>query len=310
MSHVEIRKPGWLTTIQDAGRWGMQAQGVGVSGPMDWCSHGLANLLVGNSEDAATLEVTMSGPELIVADDVTFVVTGAEFPLTLNGAAVAMDKAVHARSGDMLTFGMRRHGARSYVAVTGGFQVPLVLGSRSTHVLSGLGGLGGRALRPGDHLEISSVGPTIDRELRSRPFRLPDGGAALRVLPGPHEHRFAHETVKKLQSFRYVLSPRSDRMGYRLEGPALPWPPGTTELISGATVPGAVQIPSSGQPILLMVDRATTGGYPIIAVVISADLPLAGQLAPGDWIEFAPCTRGEAVAALRDRERALLTAVD
>ena len=134
---------------------------------------------------------------------------------------------------------------------------------------------------------------------------LPDGGARLRVLPGPRENRFEPETVMKLRSSRYVLSPRSDRMGYRLNGPPLPWPPGATELISSATVPGAVQVPPLGQPILLMADRATTGGYPMIAAVITADLPLAGQLAPGDWIEFAPCTRHEAVAALREREDAL-----
>lgn len=305
MPYVEIRKPGWLTTIQDAGRWGMQAQGVPVSGPMDWFSHELANLLVGNVEGAATLEITMNGPEIVFGGHVTFAVTGAEFPSTMNGIAVAMDKTVQASSGDVLTCGLSRRGARSYIAVAGGFQVPPVLGSRSTHILSGLGGLAGRALRAGDHLEISSVGPTLDRELRARPFTLPDGGARLRVLLGPHADRFARATVKQLHSSRYVLSPRSDRMGYRLEGPALGWPAGAGEIISGTTVPGAVQVPASGQPILLMADRATTGGYPIIAVVISADLPPAGQLAPGDWIEFAPCTRDEAIAALRERERAL-----
>ena len=305
MPYAEIRKPGWLTTIQDAGRWGMQAQGVPVSGPMDWFSHGLANRLVGNIEDAATLEITMNGPEVLFGGNVTFAVTGAEFPLMLNGAASAMNKTGRATSGDILTFGLSRRGARSYIAVAGGFQVPPVLGSRATHILSGLGGFRGRALRAGDRIAIGSVEPIIERDLRTRPDGLPDGGATLRVLSGPHADRFARETLMALHSARYVLSPNSDRMGYRLKGPALLQPAGASELISGATVAGAVQAPASGQPILLMADRATTGGYPIIAVVISADLPLAGQLAPGDWIQFAPCTRDEAVAALRERERAL-----
>lgn len=305
MSHVEIRKPGWLTTIQDAGRWGWQGYGVSVSGPMDWFSHRLANVLVGNSEAAATLEVTMNGPELVFEGEAWLVVTGAEFPLLLNGAPVAIDRPMHARSGDMLTLGLRRRGARGYVAAAGGFSVPPVLGSRSTHVLSRIGGFQGQPLRAGDRIEIGESGKPVDRPVRSAVLTLPAGGARLRVLPGPHEDHFSRETIRTMHSSRYVLSPRSDRMGYRLDGPALPWSAETTELISSATVAGAIQVPASGQPILLMADRAPTGGYPILAVVISADLPLAGQLGPGDWVEVEPCTRDEALAALRERERAL-----
>ena len=323
MSHVEIRKPGWQTTIQDAGRWGRQGYGVSVSGPMDWFSHRLANARVGNSGEAAALEVTMSGPELVFEGEAWFAVTGAEFPLHLNGAPVAIARPMRARSGDTLSFGLRRRGARGYLAVAGGFSVPPVLGSRSTHVLSGLGGLEGRPLRAGDRIEIGESSGTpsraaalatpsesVEREahLRSAVLTLPAGGATVRVLPGPHEDRFSRETIDKLYSSRYVLSSRSDRMGYRLDGPALPWSAETAELISSATVAGAIQIPASGQPILLMADRATTGGYPILAVVISADLPLAGQLGPGDWIEVEPCTRDEALAALREREDALTSA--
>ena len=308
MPYVEIRKPGWLTTIQDAGRWGHQGRGVTVSGPMDWFSHRLANALVGNAESAATLEVTLTGPEIVFEDAAWFAVTGAEFPLQLNAAPVPISKGpVHARSGDTVTFGPRIRGARAYVAVAGGLLVAPVLGSRSTHVLSRFGGLEGRALRAGDRIEFGGSNKSFERRL-SAALTLPAGGARLRVLPGPHEDRFEPETVGKLHSSRYVLSPRSDRMGYRLEGSPLPWSPDATELISSATVPGVVQVPSLGQPILLMADRATTGGYPMIATVITADLPLAGQLAPGDWIEFVPCTRHEAVAALREREDALRNA--
>jgi antagonist of KipI len=310
MAQVEIRNAGWLTTIQDAGRWGMQRRGVSVSGPMDWFSHRLANLLVGNVADAAALEITMSGPEVVFEGEAWFATTGARFPATMNGAPISMTGVVHARSGDRLKFGLRRRGARGYVAIAGGLLVPLVLGSRSTHVLSRLGGLDGRPLRAGDRIEIGPARSVAERRPHSSALILPDGGARLRVLTGPHQDHFAHETTMKLCSSRYVLSSRSDRMGYRLEGPALSWLPEAPEIISGATVPGAIQVPASGQPILLMADRATTGGYPILAVVISADLPLAGQLAPGEWVEFIPCTRDEAIAALRERERALSTADD
>lgn len=307
MTQVEIRKAGWLTTIQDAGRWGMQGRGVSVSGPMDWFSHRLANLLVGNAADAAALEITMSGPEVVFDGEAWFAATGADFPVTMNGVSISMTGVVHASSGDTLRFGLRRRGARGYVAIAGGLLVPPILGSRSTHVLSRLGGLDGRPLRAGDRIEVGPGRPPAERRPHASALTLPDGGARLRVLIGPHQNRFTRETVMKLHSSRFVLSSRSDRMGYRLEGPALPWLPEATELISGATVPGAIQVPASGQPILLMADRATTGGYPIIAVVVSADLPLAGQLAPGEWVEFIPCTRDEAIAALREREHALST---
>ena len=305
MACVEIKKPGWLTTIQDLGRWGLQRYGVSVSGPMDLLSHRLANLLAGNAVDAATLEVTLGGLELVFDGDAWFAATGADLSLTLNGEPVEMNRALHARPGDGLRFGLRRRGARSYLAVAGGFVVPMVLGSRSTHVLSGLGGLKGRPLRAGDRLDIGQQDAPVDRKPRAAPFAVPEGGTRLRVMPGPHQDRFEALTVERLPTSRYVLSDRSNRVGYRLEGESMPWAAGTTELISTATVPGGVQVPASGQPILLMADCAPTGGYPMIAVVISADVPLAGQLAPGDWLEFVRCTREEAVAALQERERSL-----
>jgi antagonist of KipI len=302
--HVEIRKSGWLTTVQDAGRWGHQSRGVSVSGPMDWASHRLANRLVGNPFGAATLEVTMGGLELTFDGDVQFAIAGAEFQLDLSGQVVGMNRAVRAAAGSFLKFGPRSRGARAYLAVAGGVIVPPVLGSRATHIASRLGGFEGRALRAGDRLQVGS-GP-LPREPVTYRFdqRIPDGGAQVRVLPGPQLDRFPPRTLETLQSSRYVLSPKSDRMGYRLEGQPLPWA-ANEELISGATVAGAVQVPSSGLPILLLADCATTGGYPILAVVISADLPLVGQLVPGDWVEFTACTRDAAIAALKEWERRL-----
>jgi antagonist of KipI len=265
---------------------------------MDWASHTLANQLVRNPAEAATLEVTMGGLELAFGGDVRFAVTGAEFQLDLSGRIAPMNRAVDAVGGSVLKFGPRQRGARAYVAVAGGVNVPPVLGSRATHVASHLGGLDGRALQVGDRLPIGSE--TLTQEDVAHPIavRMPEGGARVRVLPGPHVHRLPPRSWETLRSSRYVLSPKSDRMGYRLEGQPLPRG-SDEELISGATVAGALQVPASGLPILLMADRATTGGYPILAVVISADLPLVGQLAPGDWIEFASCTHDEALDALR-----------
>jgi antagonist of KipI len=312
VSHVEILRPGWLTTVQDEGRWGVQGQGVPVSGPMDWHAHAFANRLVNNPAGSATLEATMGGPELTFRVDAWFAVTGAEFPARLDGLPVAMNRALAARAGTTLALGMRSRGARGYLAVAGGFLVPTVLGSRATHVVARLGGVDGRPLRAGDRIEIGPARPVAGARVPGAgvpavALDLPDGGARVRVLPGPHLDRLAAGTVEALCGSRYVVSARSDRMGYRLEGRALARLPSAGELISGATVMGALQVPPSGQPILLMADRAVTGGYPIAAVVITADLPLAGQLAPGDTLAFELATREEAVAALRARSRGLTT---
>ena len=304
MPHVEILKPGWLTTVQDDGRWGHQARGVSTSGPMDWASHRLANWLVRNPAAAATLEVTLGGLELAFEGETQFAIAGGEFQLELSGSSVGMHRTVRAATGSVLKLGARVRGARAYVAFAGGVLVPSVLGSRATHTASHLGGFDGRALRTGDRLQVGSVPLVRDRVFRGSTHSVSDGGAQVRVIPGPHVEFFPPRTLEVLQSSRYVLSPKSDRMGYRLEGPVLART-AHEELISGATVTGALQVPSSGSPILLMADRATTGGYPILAVVISADLPLAGQLMPGDWIEFMACTRDKAVAALKDLERHL-----
>jgi antagonist of KipI len=270
---------------------------------MDWFSYRLANWLVRNPPGAAVLEVTMGGLELAFDGDARFAAAGAEFQLELDGQTVAMNRAVHAVAGSVLRFGPRSRGARGYLAISGGVLVAPVLGSRSTHMVSHLGGLEGRALRAGDRVEVGSNTLSSDRVFEGFSPSLPDdGGARVRVMPGPQVDRFPSRALDLLHSSRYILSPKSDRMGYRLEGEPLALG-ATEELISGATVAGAVQVPPSGLPIVLMADRATTGGYPILAVVISADLPLAGQLAPGDWIEFAACTRDEATAALRERER-------
>ena len=298
---VTVVRPGLFTTIQDRGRWGHQASGVSVSGALDVLSHCIANLLVGNPADAATLEVTIAGPELRLEQDARVAVTGADLQATIDGVATHPGVATACRAGSVIRFGERRAGARAYVAFDGGVDVTPVLGSRATHVGAALGGLGGRALAAGDRVPLGSSGATSRAAtIGSLPVKH-RGGARLRVLPGPQDDFFSEPAFALLERTRFTVTPQSNRMGYRLSGAVLPRVP-NREMISDAAFVGAIQVPASGEPFLLMSDRQTTGGYPQMATVITADLPLAGQLAPGDWVEFSLCTRAEAIAALRDQE--------
>ena len=274
-----------------------------VAGPMDGYSHRLANRLVGNPEDAAALEITLTGPELRADGDLWCAVAGADFGVQADGQSVAPTRPFRVPSGGSIRFRERRAGARATLAVSGGIAVPSVFGSRATGLAAGIGPLGGRALKAGDRLPIGEA--TSARHVSSfYPLTMPRGGARLRVLPGPHESAFPGEARRTFYASRFVVAATSNRMGYRLDGPPLARGQ-ATEILSDATPFGSVQVPASGAPILLMADRQTTGGYPKIATVISADLPVAGQLAPGDWIEFAACTLEEALEALRLQERRL-----
>jgi len=299
MAGLSILRPGMFTTVQDLGRWGLQSRGVPVSGAMDWYSHRLANGLLKNDSSLATLEVTLTGPHLRFDAGSAFAVAGAAFDLTLDDVPVEMNAAIEARPGAVLKFGPRRCGARAYIAVSGGVDVPEVLGSRSTHPLTGMGGYEGRSLRAGDTIRVgeSIDGPVPRSAIASRPLTLTGSHARLRMIPA--DQRLAADLTGR----RFLVSTRSDRMGYRLEGAAIAAAPG--EMVSMAIPTGAIQVPPTGQPILLMNDHATTGGYAIVGTVITADLPLAGQLAPGDWIEFEACSIETARAELRQREAAL-----
>jgi antagonist of KipI len=292
-----VVKPGLLTTVQDLGRRGYQGLGVPVAGPMDVYSHRLANRVVGNDPMAAALEITLLGPELEADGGVTCAVAGADIDVRVDDAPVPANRRFDVRPGSRIRFGARRRGARMTLAVRGGFDLPLTLGSRSTHLVSRMGPFGGRQLRAGDRLPLGTdVQESAARILD--PLDLPDGGAGVRVVPAVHRDRFTDAAWTTLTSSRFVVSPQSNRMGYRLEGPPLEHTRGA-DILSEATPIGALQVPASGQPILLMADRQTTGGYTTIANVITADLPIAGQLAPGDWIAFTPCTHADALAALR-----------
>jgi biotin-dependent carboxylase-like uncharacterized protein len=317
MADMRVIKPGLLTTVQDRGRWGFQSRGVPVAGPMDAYAHRLANALAGNTDDTATLEVTWVGPDLEFDDERVIAVCGAEFEVAVDGRSVPLNRAVAVAPGSRLTFGRRLRGTRAYVAVAGGIAVTPVFGSRATHVGSRMGGLAGRALEAGDRLPL---GERVRGAKRGRtPFSVSspekgvrplfksvsDGRARVRVLPGPQEDYFAGDALRVLQASPYTIGQNSDRMGFRLEGARLTHSRGA-DIISDATPMGAIQVPGSGLPILLMADRQTTGGYPKIATVITADLGLAGQLGPGDTISFAVCSPGEALTALIAQERALM----
>jgi antagonist of KipI len=311
MGVIQIVKPGMLTTIQDNGRWGFQSRGVPVAGPMDPYSHRVANALVGNTVDAATLEITLLGPELEFDDERVVAVGGAEFEIAVDGKTIPCGEPFIVRAGTRLQFGRRLHGSRSYVAVSGGIATPSVLGSRATHLISAMGGIAGRALRAGDRLPLGSsrsngVARAFGRATERALSRDKEGSPTrVRVLAGPQVEYFSPDSLDLLQSAPYVISGKSDRMGFRLDGPVLRHTRGA-DIISDATPLGVLQVPASGQPILLMADRQTTGGYPKIATVITADLAVAGQLAPGDKISFAVCSLRDAMAALIAQERALM----
>lgn len=304
---IVVIKPGMLTTIQDRGRWGYQAQGVPVSGPMDPVSHRLANALVGNPAEAASLEITLLGPELEFESERAVAVCGAEFEITIEGRQIPANTPTIVPAGGRLRFGRRGRGARAYLAIESGVAVPPTLGSRATHVISAMGGFDGRPLRAGDRVPLGAQ--VAEHRTRHAPedsiVPLPEHEATLRVLAGPQEELFAAGAVETLCSAPYVIAQNSDRMGFRLAGPSLTHV-GSADIISDATPLGALQVPASGQPILLMADRQTTGGYPKLATVITADMAVAGQLAPGDRIRFERCTLADALAALIAQEQALM----
>jgi biotin-dependent carboxylase-like uncharacterized protein len=305
---IRVITPGMLTTVQDAGRWGVQARGVPVAGAMDLVSHRVANALVGNDRAAATLEITLLGPELEFESERVIAVTGADFDLALDGRPARINAPFLVASGSHLRFLARRRGTRAYLAVSGGVDTPAVLGSRATHLVSAMGGHEGRALRAGDRLTLgsSAAGASSLHALESPVVPLADGATTLRVLPGPQDDFFTAHALDALQSAPYIVGGNSDRMGFRLDGPRLAHARGA-DIISDATPLGVLQVPASGLPILLMADRQTTGGYPKIATVISADMSAAGQLGPGDAVSFVACTPRDAMAALIAQERALMS---
>ena len=302
----EVAAPGMLTTVQDLGRRGYRGQGVPVSGAMDPFALQAGNLLVGNPRGAAALEMALRGPVLRVLADTIVAACGADFGATLSGEPLPPWESVSAHAGQTLAFGSPARGTWAYLCVSGGIDVPEVMGSRSTYVRAGLGGLEGRPLGSGDLLQVGAPGPGA-APVRSLPLaEIPPIGqhADVRVVLGPQEEMFSRGAIDAFFSSRYTVTPRSDRMGYRLRGERLRFE-GETEILSEGVTEGSIQVPPDGQPIVLMPDCQTTGGYAKIAVAISADLPRLAQLAPGSTVRFLPADLEEAWAASRLLEESL-----
>jgi antagonist of KipI len=282
----QVIKPGLLTTFQDLGRTGYQEYGVVVAGAMDDYSLQIANLLVGNQRNEAALEVTMMGPTLKVIEDTVISICGGNLSPRVNGKPVPMWKSIAVKEGELIEFGQPLEGIRTYISVAGGFDLPVIMGSKSTFLKAKLGGLNGRALEKEDMLYGSEHTHTVaGRSLHYDAIPVFEKEITARVILGPHQDAFTKEALDTFLSSAYEITPQSDRMGYRLNGPELKHKT-SADIISEAIPLGGIQVPANGQPIILMADRQTTGGYTRIATVIAADMPKLAQAAPGSVVRF------------------------
>ena len=302
---IEILRPGLLTTVQDGGRIGYQAFGVPVCGAMDWLSLARANILAGNDWEEAALEVTGMGPSIRFHADCVFALSGADFSATLNGAPLSADGACLAHAGDVLEMGAAKNGFRTYFAVTGGLDIPKIMESRSTCLAAGFGGFEGRALKKDDRIGLRAPQLWL-KDLPNRkldPFY--DSEAPVRVVLGPQNDVFTKAGIETFFTSEYKLGAQCDRMGCRLEGGSIELKEGKNpNILSDGIVMGSIQVPN-GQPIVMMADRQTTGGYVKLGTVITADLPLMAQKRPGDKVRFQNVTVQQAQAARRYRCRKL-----
>lgn len=306
MEAFKVLRPGLLTTVQDAGRVGYQKFGVPVAGALDQTALRVGNLLVGNAEGEAALEVTALGPRLLVLADVAVALTGAGMEATVDDLPLPPWQTVVLRRGNILDLGRCRWGVRAYLAVAGGLEVPVLLRSKSTCLVAAFGGYGGRALRAGDRLSVGAPAKPLE-ELEGRAVLPPDSPdpdrEVLRVVLGPQDDRFTPEGIRTFLGETYRVTVHADRMGYRLDGPAIRHV-GGADIISDYIPAGGVQVPGDGKPIVLLADRQTTGGYAKIATVIRPDLDRVAQLRPGDAVRFRQVTAAEAQGIWRAREAA------
>ena len=281
---LQVLSPGPLTTVQDRGRYGYIASGIGVSGVMDQDAYEAANYLVGNRHGEAVLEATLVGPSIRFEADCICAVTGADMQTKVGNKPVEPYRPFWVQAGQVLSMGAAQNGCRGYLAVQGGFDVPVVMGSRSTNLKCALGGYEGRALKAGDVLTVpdESLSTVMDRK-RKAPVYLQE--ITVRVVPGPQAEMFTEQGVSSLWTAAFVVSPKSDRMGLRLDGAVIETKSGS-DIVSDGIAPGAIQVTSGGQPIILLADRQTTGGYAKIGTVCSVDLPKLAQLKPGGVIHF------------------------
>ncbi len=328
---IHVLEPGLQTTVQDLGRIGLGDQGISPAGPMDSLALRLGNLIVGNPPAAAALEITLVGPRLRFESDAVIALAGAPFlfELKVEGSRLKVEldrsevagstfnfqpstftplplwQAVRVRAGDVVRIGAAAAGARAYLCVAGGIDTPPLHGSRATHLMAGLGGLEGRALQAGDRLPLGKPAKPLAALVgrRLKPSLRPTYSAVIpvRVLLGPQAERFTEDARAAFLGQPYTVTPDSNRMGVRLSGPALTHTRGA-DLLSEGIALGAIQVPQSGQPIILMVDRQTTGGYTKIATVIVADIARVGQARPGARLHFQAVSLKEAIEARQSQE--------
>jgi len=313
---IKVLHSGIQTTIQDLGRYGMQKFGVIVGGAMDTISLRLANLLVGNAQHEGALEITLFGTSLCFESDEVIAITGANLQPTIDGEKASMWRPLFVRKGSVIKFHAAISGCRAYVSFSGGIQVPMVMKSKSTYLRAGIGGFEGRNLQKNDLFvcgERSLFGEELLCRLQNESSHVSwsvnysafvnfNKKKTIRMIRGSEYERFDQSNIQKFLSMPYTISPYADRMGYRLIGEPIhlkePF-----ELLSEGVTYGTVQVPSNGQPIILMADRQTTGGYPKIGQVISADLPLLGQMQATDQVHFQEVTLEEAQLALIEQEK-------
>lgn len=303
---IKVEKPGLSTTIQDLGRYGYQQYGMVAAGAMDSFALQVGNLLIGNPRDAAGIEVVIMGPQLTFLTDTVIAVCGADLSPTIDGDAIPMWTSIRVHEGQTLAFGLPKNGAYTYIAVAGGMEAEVVMGSRSTYVKASIGGIEGRFLKKEDILEAGSAfirSPFIRRKLPPRLIPEYDD-SKVRVILGPDTDAFPISSVKTFLSEKYEITKYTDRMGARLQGPKLEHTQGA-DIISDSIFPGTIQVPASGQPIVLLADRQTTGGYTRIANVISVDIAKVAQKLPGAELVFEEMDVKEAQKLYIGRERLL-----
>ncbi len=294
MKVFQVLKHGFFTTVQDLGRYGYLKYGVAISGAMDSFSMIVANLLVGNNPNDACLEITLIGPELQALADTQIAVTGGKTSVKIDGEEAPMWQTLTVRKGDVVSIEKIESGCRCYLSIRGGINTPIVLGSRSTYVRGRFGGINGRQLKAGDIIEGFNVSP-VDVV-----FRMPENlvprfmeSFTVHVVLGPQADMFTKRGIETFLLNPYKVTIDSDRMGYRLEGPAIQHK-GKVDIVSDALLPGTIQVPKDGKPIIIMRDAQTTGGYPKIAAVITPDLDRLGQAKPNDIIRFLEITLEDA----------------
>lgn len=306
-STLKVIQPGMLSTIQDIGRYGYQRYGMPTAGAMDAFALRAANALVGNDDNAACIEATVLGPRIEILSDTMIAITGANVSPRMDSEPIPMWQSVAASKGSRLELRGPKDGMRGYLAVAGGIDVPEVMGSRATYMKAAIGGVEGRPLRAGDILNALGDTTEAPTTVRTMPRgAIPQYGSSheLRVVLGPQESAFTQAGIDTFLSETYTVSIHSDRMGYRLEGKPVEHEDGP-DVISDGTPLGTIQIPGDGQPIILLSDRGTTGGYTKIATVISTDLSKIAQAMPGHTIKFRAVSVEEAQEAYRRREALL-----